>query len=252
MMDVRYLSDSEKFSAKLVKMISLPVVMSFALLSACGSQDAGEGAAGQRASQSTVKVAKAMEDDPCALLPRQRVADQFAIPVEAVKQIAVSTNCQYDWRDKSAGLRAEVSVNISRITDDAATAASYFDSATRSMSGQEVSDAMDKVSAEARKRGLDNAQTASVAGAVGGKGIQFEDMEGLGDKARFQPATGAVHVLLGNLYYEIAAYHGPDMPMPETVDAQSIKAASAQWLRDTMPQRKEAAEQLARVVIASL
>ncbi len=210
-----------------LRSVTIPALLTLALLSACGSQDSGESAAKQGLSQSKVKVAD-------------------------IEQIAVSTTCQYDWKKKSDGLRANVSINIARIADDAADAARYFDLATRSMNAEEVSDAMDKVSAEARARGQDNALTAGVTGAIGGKGIMFEDLSGIGDKARFQSAAGRVHVLLGNLYYEVTAYHGAEMPMPDSINMEAIRDAAAQWEKDTMPQRKEAAEQLAKAVIANL
>lgn len=228
--------------------------LSLALLAGCGSSSEGDTAATSNGATSTVKVATKVADDPCALLSRETLAKHFSVPVDEIEQIVVASTCQWDWKNKTD--RMEVSVTVSRVADDAARVRDYFDSATRSMSGQEVSDAMAKVGAEAEARGQKSDLADGMAGAMGGKpggkGIQFEDVSGIGDKARLQLADGRLNVLYGNLYFDVTAYHGPKMPMPDTVDLQSIGKLSAQWVQDTMPQRKAAAEQIAKAVIAGL
>src|SRR3546814_2589712 len=88
----------------------------------------------------------------------------------------------------------------------------------------------------------------------GSAGIQFEDVEGVGDEARFALTVGAgdLHVRVGNLYFTTAAYSGATMPMPERLTGSSMLAANKKWRHDTMPQRKEAAIKLARAVVQSL
>jgi hypothetical protein len=87
---------------------------------------------------------------------------------------------------------------------------------------------MGKALAEAKAQGHDNSLTQGIAGAVGGKGIMFEDLNDIGDKARFQSAVGRVHVLAGNLYYAVTAYHGAKMPAPDTINAQTIRESAEQ------------------------
>lgn len=228
--------------------------LSLALLAGCGSSSDGETAAAPTGATSKVKVATSVADDPCGLLSRETLAKHFSVPADKIEQIAVASTCQWDWKDKTD--RMSVSVTVSRVADDAAEVREYFDRATRSMSGQEVSDAMAKVGAEAeargQKNGLADGMTGAMGGKAGGKGIQFEDVSGIGDKARLQLADGRLNVLYGNLYFDVTAYHGPKMPMPDTIDLQSIGKLSAQWEQETMPQRKAAAEQIAKAVIAGL
>src|SRR3546814_6493344 len=98
------------------------------------------------------------------------------------------------------------------------------------------------------------ASDAIVGSGSGSAGIQFEDVEGVGDEARFALTVGAgdLHVRAGNLYFVASAYAGPGMQMPEKLTGASIIAADKQWRRDTVPQRKDAATKLAKAVVQSL
>src|SRR3546814_20501525 len=88
------------------------------------------------------------------------------------------------------------------------------------MSGADVDRAMAGVKEKAASEGkLDTAgkkaADAIVGSASGSAGIQFEDVEGVGDEARFALTVGAgdLHVRAGNLYFTASAYSGPGMQM---------------------------------------
>src|SRR3546814_4203262 len=74
----------------------------------------------------------------------------------------------------------------------------------------------EKAAAELNARG-EKAADAIMGKTSGSAGIQFEDVEGVGDEARFALTVGAgdLHVRVGNLYFTTAAYSGATMPMPE-------------------------------------
>src|SRR3546814_3252473 len=67
----------------------------------------------------------------------------------------------------------------------------------------------EKAAAELNARG-EKAADAIMGKTSGSAGIQFEDVEGVGDEARFALTVGAgdLHVRVGNLYFTTAAYSG--------------------------------------------
>lgn len=235
-------------ATRALKTSLLPAFFSVALLSACGSPDGTTAAAD---TQSKVKIADTVESDPCSLLPRHTLADRFSLAVDDIKQIAISSTCRYDWKNKTDTLK--VSVNVARVADTAAEAADYFDSATRSMRADEVSDAVAKIRAETEGQGEDNILASAVGSDGGiGRGLTFEDVADIGDRARFETASGKLHILYGNLYFDVAAYHGPGLQIPEGTSLQSLGKVSAEWEQETMPERKATAQELARLILSGL
>src|SRR3546814_20654594 len=77
----------------------------------------------------------------------------------------------------------------------------------------------------------------------GSAGIQFEDVEGVGDEERFALTVGAgdLHVRVGNLSFTTAAYSGATMPKPERLTGSSMLAANKKWRQHTKPPRQEGA-----------
>src|SRR3546814_72425 len=172
----------------------------------------------------------------------------------------MSSACVYSGENDDETERLDVKVKVSDVDENAEGAASNFRSVTRGMSGADVDRAMAGVKEKAASEGeLDTAGKQKAADAIvgstsGSAGIQFEDVEGVGDEARFALTVGAgdLHVRAGNLYFVASAYAGPGMQMPEKLTGASIIAADKQWRRDTVPQRKDAATKLAKAVVQSL
>ena len=239
------------------------------LLAACGGN--GDSATSSRsapASQAasdkpvtdSVHVDAAIEKNPCELAPAEMVADLFEVPAaDLERESSMSSACVYSWENGDETERLDVKVNVSDVDENAERAASNFRSVTRGMSGADLDRAMagvkEKAASDARLDAAGKKAADAIAGSSSGSaGIQFEDVEGVGDEARFALTVGAgdLHVRAGNLYFTASAYSGPGMQMPDKLTGASIVAADRQWRRDTMPQRKDAAIKLAKAVVQSL
>src|SRR3546814_16289991 len=136
----------------------------------------------------------------------------------------MSSACVYSWENDDETERLDVEVKVSDVDENAEGAASNFRSVTRGMSGAGVDRAMAGVKEKAASEGkLDTsgkkAADAIVGSASGSAGIQFEDVAGVGDEARFPLSVGAgrLHVTAGNLNFTASAYRGPRMQMPEKI-----------------------------------
>lgn len=240
------------------------------LLAACGGNaDSATSSQSSPTSQAasdkpvtdSVHVDAAIEKNPCELLPAEMVAGLFEVPVaDLERESSMSSACAYSWENDDETERLDVTVKVSDVGKDAERTASNFRSVTRGMSGADVDRAMAGIKEKAASEGkLDTAGKRKAGDAIAGSasgsaGIQFEDVAGVGDEARFALTVGAgeLHVRAGNLYFTASAYSGPGMEMPETLTGASIIAADRQWRQDTMPQRKEAAITLAQAVVQSL
>lgn len=170
----------------------------------------------------------------------------------------MSSACVYQWENDTR--RLDVRVQVAGIDEDAGRATSNFRSVTRGLSGTDLDRAMAGIKEQAANDGgLDTVGKREAADAVvdsssGSAGIQFEDVDGVGDEARLALSVGAgdLHVRAGNLYFVASAYSGPEMQMPTGMTAGSILAADRQWRRETMPQRRQAAIKLAEAIVQTL
>lgn len=239
------------------------------MLAGCGGSEGTDAsspatATSQAASDSRVadsaNVDASLEDNPCKLLTADLVASVFEVPAAELEQgTTMSSTCTYTRESGDQELKA--SVDVDGVHDDAETASSRFRSVTAGMSGADLDRTMDGIKKEAaRESGVDGATADAVVGAAAGgsksgsKGIQFEDVAGVGDEARMALTVGAgdLYVRVGNLNFTVSAYSGPGMTMPTEMKPGSILAASRAWQKDTLPQRKEDAIKLGKAVAASL
>lgn len=241
----------------------LALLLPALLLAACsgseGPAPAGDVAAGSapQSMAGSAQVDAAVEGAPCTLLTPGIVAAVFDVAAaDLERRNTMKSKCAYSW--KEGGRTLEASLAVSAVHDDAEAASRDFRSVTRGMSGEALGDAMQGVSATA-KEDLDSAGAKRAADAVaglagGGHGIVFEDVRGVGDEARMARTVGAgdLYVRVGNLNFVVAAYSGPPMPSPDSFDPGAIMAASKAWRAETLPERKRAATELARAVVASL
>lgn len=237
------------------------------LLASCGGNSDGTGASqsspdSQAASgepvTDSVQVDAAIEKTPCELASAEMVATLFSVPVaELERESSMSSACVYSWENSDETERLDAKVKVSDVYEDAEQAALRFRAVTKGMSGADLdhikAGIKEKAAAELNSRG-EKAAGAIMGKTTGSRGIQFEDVEGVGDEARFALTVGAgdLHVRVGNLYFTTSAYSGATMPMPEKMTGASILASNKKWRQDTMPQRKDAAIKLARAVVDSL
>lgn len=215
-------------------------------LSACGGADADSG--------SEARFDTAVGENACDLVKPKTVADAFDVPAEDLEQSNyVSSECEYEWEDADASLTATVAVEVFETADKAAE---NFEGVTKSMSADEVSDAMSKISDAAEASGdLDSKGEQEAADAASGAlsgAIHFENVEGVGQKARFETNNGTLYVLEDNLRLRITAFKGPDMPLPDEISAEAMSKAANEWHQETMPERKAQATKLAKDIIAAL
>lgn len=196
----------------------------------------------------------ARADEPCAIVTAQMVATTFDLPEANIEQSSVmSSKCSYEMKEDDRRLDVEVSVDAYE-TDR--QAAETFRQATQSMSSEEVSDALNSVRQQAgQDGGLDTDAKRDAAGSIGsglqqGGGIQFQDVDGVADQARFDTSDGTLQVLDGNLRIRLNAYYGPGMAMPDRQG--SIDAAFAAWMEETMEERKRQSVKLAKMAVAEL
>ncbi len=231
--------------------------LSALLLAGCGG--AGEEAQAMRSEgaspvlASDIKVDTAVKSDPCALLPKEDLAAHFQLSETGIRQRQQRSTCIYDAKN---GNLLTVEVSVRSLNDDPARTRTIFERSTQNLNSEALKEGMESVVDEAGERGVAAAVSDATVGSGGilnrTEGIQFVDIAGIGDRARFRPASGDLNVLAGNLYFEIKAYHGPNVELVPGSQPADVLAATNAWLEETMPQRKQAAEELARLVLSKL
>jgi len=231
--------------------------LSALLLAGCGG--AGEDAQTARAegasftSASDFKVDTTLKFDPCAFLPKGDIAAHFGLSEAEIRQRQQRSTCIYDAKN---GKLLTVEFSVRSLNEDPARTRTIFERSTQNLDPGALKQGMESVVAEAGESGVPGAVSDATVGAGGilnrPEGIQFMDVANIGDRARFRPASGDLNVLAGNLYFEVKAYHGPNVVLAPGSQPADVLAATNAWLGETMPQRQQAAEDLARLVLSKL
>ena len=184
-----------------------------ALLTACGGDDTASqtGTASQAADAGAERATKSNDQPvkqsgrlfdkknlkPCELLDADSVAAVAGVDVASVEQMEMASMCLYSWEGGSA------SMGMIRVSKTVESARSSFENSYRSMSRQEVAEGMAKINEQIEKKSeagetdVDPEAAKTVTGAMAGAfagGLQFEDIEGLGDLARFETTRSEVKV----------------------------------------------------------
>lgn len=157
----------------------------------------------------------------CDLLTIDSVAKVAGAPVSEITQRKMSSMCMYDWETGQA------SIGHLRTSETAASARDLFENSYANQSGEEVADKMAAIGAEVEKQknagktDVDTEHAKAVTGAMGGAfagGLQYEDVPGLGDAARYETTktetsfggktfvsyANSLHVLTGNLKFTVS------------------------------------------------
>jgi hypothetical protein len=215
-----------------------------------------EKSADQPADKSATKAGfdEAIADKPCELLSAKMVSETFGVPEGDLEQRGSRRACRYEWKDDTKQL--EVSLFQPKVFESEDKAASYFGTATKNMTGEDVAEKMDRVVDDAKKK-LDTKNKKAAAEKVGSAvtpkdGMTYKDIDGLGDEARLDVNSGTMKVRVSNLFFNLKAFHGASMEMPEKLDSKSIQAAGKKWQQENLPLRREAAKKLAPVVVENL
>lgn len=193
----------------------------------------------------------ALEDQPCEIVTVTMVATALDIPEGSIEQSnVVASRCAYELKDDGdKALSVEVMIDV---YDTDESAAEVFRNATRSMSSDEIADTMAALTDSAEN---DHARQDASEGIVSGlfqNGIQFEDVDGLADQARFDTSDGTLQLQQDNLRIKLRVFYGPSMPIPENFSSETIMKALNSWMQDTMSQRREQAVKLAKIALEAL
>lgn len=164
---------------------------------------------------------KEIARQPCDLLTLNAVAAVAGVDSSALEQSAMASMCLYSWDGGQAhlsNLRTSKKVEFAR---------ERFENSYRNQTGEEVAQSMAKIDAEIEKQKdegkteVDPQQAKVITGAMSGMlsgGLQYEDIPGLGDIARFEITrtetqfggktfvsyANALNVLTGNLKFTVS------------------------------------------------
>lgn len=191
----------------------------------------------------------ALESQPCDIVTADMIATTYQVPVKQLKQSEpVESLCAYEMTGNGRILSVKVSVAVFDINKSAEDA---FISSTRSMTAQGMAEKLNEFGIEfdeedrqfARELGLPDPQPT---------GVQFEDVKGIADQARFQTDEGVLHVQHGNLLMKLDAFYGPSMKKPDTLTLAALEEATSRWKQDTIDERREQSTALAKAALDAL
>lgn len=195
----------------------------------------------------------ALAEDPCLIAPKPLIADTFDVPVDAVEQTGTKVMgrmaCNNEWSVEDRNGHADVTVQI---FNNPAGAKAHFDNVTRSVSAEEMAADVELMKDKDAKPGSSEDLANQLLSKVAGGAITFEDVDGVGDAARFDTSHSTLTARQGNLIMSVEAYDGPPMPLPDTLNAQTMTKAGKQWHQDTREERKQAASALASAIVEHL
>lgn len=190
-----------------------------------------------------------VEDAPCSVLTKELVAATFDIPSNEIEKAgSLSSTCAYERQGDGAILEASLSIDA---FDTAEDASGRFYSITRGISADELSSAMTNITEEVESKTDPAVQGAAeeIVSGFASTGLSFEDVDGVGNAARFGVRFGSLYVLEGNLVLTLSVYSGPSMTMPETLSGGSMLDAISEWQQSTAPTRKLQSAELATAII---
>jgi hypothetical protein len=165
--------------------------------------------------------AKEITKQPCDLLTPNAVAAVAGVNSSALEQSALASMCLYSWDGGQAqlsNLRTSKKVEFAR---------ERFENSYQNQTGEEVAQSMAKIDAELKKQqdegktDVDAQHAKVVTGAMSESlsgGLQYEDIPGLGDIARFEITrtetqfggqtivsyANLLNVLTGNLKFTVS------------------------------------------------
>lgn len=240
------------------------IILMFLVLGLTACQDSGSDgddaqAAADAAASDSARFGKEMSKKGCELLSPELVAATFDVPADELRQIKIM-GCAYSWEGNEQTLEAGIS--MIRAYGREAGAASWFATATRSRTAEEMQAEMDKVAerldeSEQLDTELKKSTAKDLLKMAGSEAVTFEDVAGVGDEARVSD-DGTVYVRVDNLTFMVNAYKGPTAPPPDLQGASLEQMAAiaqenaAQWAIESAPQRKTDGIRLAGAIVDAL
>lgn len=198
-------------------------------LAACGGDQGGPDSGNVQSTDSiqssTSSSGKIFEKDirskPCEILTTEMVARVAGVDAAGVEQRSISTMCLYSWDGGQAmlgHLRAGKTIKSAR---------TRFENAYKTQTPEEVQESLAAIDAQIKKQNsagktdVTPEQAKLVTGGLGNAfagGLQFEDIQGLGDIARFETTrtetkvfdktivsySNSLNVLISNLKFTVS------------------------------------------------
>lgn len=196
-----------------------------------------------------------LKNRPGDIVTKKMVATTFRVALEDLQQSQpMASWCSYKMIENGKTLNVDVSIRI--FDTDEAAAEDFFDS-TRSVTASEMAKARKAIrekagnSAKLDASAAQNTFTNGVS-AMQQRGIQFEDVKGIADQARFETTEGTLRLQQANLRMTLSAFYGPDMTIPDVVTAETLIKAVNTWQQNTMRLRRKQTIALAKAVLAAL
>lgn len=186
---------------------------------------------------------------PCNLLTPDMLATTLEVSAEDVPQPnSLESMCMYQMETDAKSLEVMLMVGA---PDTKKAAKAKFREATRDMTPEEITEKLKELGIErdesdkqfAKDLGLPNTQPS---------GVQFEEINGVGDEARFESTNGTLYILHNNLMLTLTAYYGSAMPIPDAVSFEALNDAETEWTESTMEKRRNQAVALAKTVVDAL
>lgn len=243
--------------------LSIPV---FLLLGLAACQDSGtedaialSDSVSPAVSSSVALFDKEMDKKGCELLTAEMVSKTFDVPADSLRQMKIM-GCRYDWNNETETV--ETGISMIQVHKTEASAKSWFETATRNKTAEEMAAEMKQVSeqmdqSEQLDSDLKKSTAKGLLALVDSDAVQFEDVAGVGNEARVS-GDGTVYVRQNNLTFMVSAYKGPVAPPMDMqgVDLKQMvnlaKEHSKQWATQTAPQRKKDGALLARAIVDGL
>lgn len=236
--------------------------LGFLLLGLAACQDSGSDEATVASDSTSSAVAlfdKEMSKKGCELLSAELVGKTFDVPADALRQMKIM-GCRYDWNNEQETV--ETGISMIQVHKSEASAARWFETATRNKTAEEMKAEMEQVAGQLDQReeldtDLKKSTAHNLLAMVDTKAEIFEDVADVGDEARVS-SGGTIYVRKSNLTFMVTAYKGavaPPLNMQGVEIAQMVKVAkeSAQrWAVETAPQRKKDGARLARAIVDEL
>lgn len=190
-------------------------------LSTAGTESTAATNDKESTSSSNIMYDREITKRACDLLTADAVAIVAGVEPAAVTQSNIASFCIYSWAEGNASLghmRASKKIKFARTS---------FENSYRSQTGEELAEQMVEVNAQIKKQqgdtsvAADPKQVEAVTGALSGAlsgGMQFEDIKGVGDMARFETTRmetqfggktfvsypNTLNILTGNLKFTVS------------------------------------------------
>ena len=196
--------------------------------------------------------------EPCDIMPPDVVADTFGVPRAELETMTVAT-CVHRWKSKDGKTVVETELGNFFVKKKPERAMRFFENATKQTSKEQADEEREELkdrtkkkleedetdNVEAKKKGVD-----ALVDAIGGGEKHFEEVDGLGDKARINTVNGNLYVVDGNLLFRVNAWHGAPTGEKTAKSMDAVRKAKAEHMAKNYDKQKTQTVKLAKAILA--